>query len=104
MQTSVQTTWQVQEAKSRFSELIGLTLTQGPQTITRHGRAVAQIVALTNPTAPTNIGKELFSPSQADGDEMGDSFKRHLLNAPPVDTVLALAQRQNCKVPTDLGS
>lgn len=37
--------WQVQEAKSRLSELIERAAEEGPQTITRHGRPVAQIVA-----------------------------------------------------------
>ncbi len=30
--------WQVNEAKSRFSELIELAETEGPQVITRHGK------------------------------------------------------------------
>lgn len=30
--------WQVKEAKSRFSELIELAETEGPQLITRHGK------------------------------------------------------------------
>ncbi len=40
-------TWQVQEAKTRFSEMIDKALTEGPQTITRHGaeRAVAPSMA-----------------------------------------------------------
>ena len=38
-------TWQIQEAKERFSELINRTLKDGPQTITRHGEPVAVIVA-----------------------------------------------------------
>ena len=29
--------WQLKEAKSRFSELVGLTLKEGPQLVTRHG-------------------------------------------------------------------
>lgn len=30
-------TWQVQEAKARFSELLDTTLEKGPQIVTRHG-------------------------------------------------------------------
>ncbi len=30
-------TWQLQEAKSRFSELVARTLTEGPQLVTRRG-------------------------------------------------------------------
>ena len=29
--------WQLKEAKSRFNELIELTLKEGPQFVTRHG-------------------------------------------------------------------
>lgn len=36
--------WQVQEAKQRFSEVLRAAETDGPQTITRHGNAVAVII------------------------------------------------------------
>lgn len=36
--------WKVQQAKARFSELLDRTLKEGPQTVTRHGRAVAVIL------------------------------------------------------------
>jgi antitoxin Phd len=36
--------WPVQEAKSRFSELIDQSLTDGPQVVTRHGRATAVVI------------------------------------------------------------
>ncbi|MGA2409669.1 MAG: type II toxin-antitoxin system Phd/YefM family antitoxin [Candidatus Binataceae bacterium] len=36
--------WQIQEAKARFSEMVERTLTEGPQTVTRHGKAVAVLV------------------------------------------------------------
>ena len=91
----MQTTWQVQEAKSRFSELIGLSLAQGPQTITRHGRAVAQIVAIGSSAAPpkTNDGE----------DDNNDAFSRHLLSAPSVDVALELPKRRNRKLAPVLG-
>ena len=38
-------TWQVQEAKTHFSELIDRAQTDGPQTITRHGRPRAVVVS-----------------------------------------------------------
>ncbi len=41
--------WQVQEAKSRLSELLDRALTEGPQLITRHGRPVARVVAVDSP-------------------------------------------------------
>lgn len=41
--------WQVQEAKSRLSELLDRALSEGPQVITRHGRPVARVVAIDSP-------------------------------------------------------
>jgi len=37
-------TWQSQDAKSRFGELIDKTLSDGPQTITRRGVPVVKVV------------------------------------------------------------
>lgn len=37
--------WSVAEAKARFSELIAKAHSDGPQTITRHGRTTVVIVA-----------------------------------------------------------
>ena len=37
--------WQLQEAKSRFSEVVDLALTEGPQLVTRRGREAVVIVA-----------------------------------------------------------
>jgi antitoxin Phd len=36
--------WQIQEAKARFSELVDRVLKEGPQTVTRHGKAVAVVI------------------------------------------------------------
>jgi len=36
--------WQIQQAKARFSEFIDRALREGPQTVTRHGKAVAVLV------------------------------------------------------------
>ena len=38
-------TWTVAEAKAKFSEVIDRAETKGPQTVTRHGRTAAVIVA-----------------------------------------------------------
>lgn len=43
--STISHTWQVQEAKNRFSELIELARTQGDQLVTRHGKPVAMVVA-----------------------------------------------------------
>lgn len=38
--------WQLQEAKNRFSEVVDEALTHGPQTVTRHGREVVVVLAI----------------------------------------------------------
>jgi prevent-host-death family protein len=37
--------WQLQEAKNRLSEVVDRALTEGPQTVTRHGKPVVVIIA-----------------------------------------------------------
>ncbi len=61
------TTWQIQEAKNKFSELIDKTLSEGPQTVTKHGTEVA--VAL-----PIDQFRKLTAPKERLGD--------FLLNSP----------------------
>ncbi len=36
--------WQLQEAKQRFSELVRRTLEEGPQVVTKHGEEVVVVV------------------------------------------------------------
>ncbi len=38
--------WQLQEAKQRFSELVRRTLKEGPQVVTRHGEEVVVVVSV----------------------------------------------------------
>jgi len=38
-------TWQLQEAKSRFSELVDCTLAEGPQLVTRRGEEAVVVIA-----------------------------------------------------------
>ena len=38
-------TWQLQKAKSHFSELVELTLKDGPQMVTRRGKEAVVLVA-----------------------------------------------------------
>lgn len=38
--------WQIQEAKSRFSELLSRAATRGPQGVTRHGKRVAVVLSV----------------------------------------------------------
>ncbi len=49
---ALQSVWQVQEAKNRFSELIEAALAQGPQVVTRHGKPVVQIVPIEAANTP----------------------------------------------------
>ena len=38
--------WQVQEAKARFSEFLEVSLREGPQIVTRHGKEEAVLVSI----------------------------------------------------------
>ncbi len=63
-------TWQVQDAKSHFSELIERARTEGPQTITRHGTERAVILSIEDYRALAALKPD---------------FKAHLLGGPKVD-------------------
>ena len=63
-------TWQVQEAKTRLSEVIERARTEGPQMITRHGAARAVLISIE--------GYRALVAHQPD-------FKAHLLGGPKVD-------------------
>lgn len=39
-------TWQIQDAKARFSEFVEASLTQGPQIVTRRGQETAVLVPI----------------------------------------------------------
>jgi prevent-host-death family protein len=56
--------WAVQDAKNQFSRVVELATTIGPQTITRHGKPVAVIVAVDEfrkMSQPTETPLEFFS-------------------------------------------
>lgn len=38
--------WQVQTAKQRFSELVERAVSEGPQIVTKHGRATVAVVEI----------------------------------------------------------
>ena len=59
--------WQLQEAKQRFSELVRRTLEEGPQVVTRHGEEVVVVVP----------AEEYRRTSEKKPD-----FKEFLMNAP----------------------
>jgi prevent-host-death family protein len=41
----MKSSWALQDAKNRFSEVVDKALSQGPQLVTRHGRDAVVIVA-----------------------------------------------------------
>jgi prevent-host-death family protein len=53
------TSWQLQEAKNKFSELIDRALEEGPQVITRHGVEVAVVMPYAGYRKLTAPGKRL---------------------------------------------
>ncbi|HTU52674.1 MAG TPA: type II toxin-antitoxin system Phd/YefM family antitoxin [Acetobacteraceae bacterium] len=63
-------TWQVQDAKTRLSEVIERARTEGPQTITRHGRERAVLLSIEDYRA--------LAAHQPD-------FRAYLLGGPKVD-------------------
>ena len=64
-------TWQVQEAKTRLSELIEEAHSKGPQIITRHGRERAVILSIDDYRTLTACKPDL---------------KSYLLGGPKVDS------------------
>ncbi len=62
--------WQLQDAKQKFSEFVRKAVQDGPQVVTRHGEAVAVLVSVETYRALT--GK-------------GNDFKAFLLSAPEAD-------------------
>jgi antitoxin Phd len=62
--------WQIQEAKTRLSELIERARTEGPQTITRHGAERAVLLSIEDYRALASHKPD---------------FKAHLLGGPKVN-------------------
>ena len=44
----MKTSWALQDAKNRFSEVIDMSLRDGPQIVTRHGTPVVVIMAVSD--------------------------------------------------------
>lgn len=70
-------TWQVQEAKTKLSEVIDRAHTEGPQTITRHGKARAMVVSIEEYQAMTDVKATPKKPAM--------TFKELLLSGPKFD-------------------
>ena len=67
-------TWQVQEAKQRFSELVDCAINDGPQVVTRHGKEVVVVVNVNDYVRP---------------ESSGERFKRWIEEGPVVDDEIA---------------
>lgn len=63
--------WQLQDAKNRFSEVVDKALTEGPQYVTRNGKDAVVVVATAEFQPQTKPPKK--------------SFVEFLLSAPKVD-------------------
>jgi antitoxin Phd len=50
-------TWQIQQAKSRLSELIEKARSEGPQTITKHGKPSAVVLSIERYESMREAGK-----------------------------------------------
>ena len=64
--------WPLQEAKAKFSELVRLAQTQGPQTVTVHGQPMVMVTAIKTELKliagkyqPTGTGLDLLRAMQA---------------------------------------
>lgn len=81
-------TWQVQEAKNKFSELVERAGHGEPQVITKHGAEVAVLISIRQ-------YKERFAREQ--------SLVEFLLNSPLADSGLAVTRDQGAdRPPVDL--
>ena len=50
-------TWPVHDAKARFSEMLETSLAEGPQVVTKHGKAAAVLVPIRQWEALQCVGK-----------------------------------------------
>ena len=80
------TSWQLQEAKQRFSELVRRTLEEGPQVVTRRGEEVVVVVPVEE--------------YRRAGEKKPD-FKEFLMNAPDL-SVLDLERSKEMPRDVDL--
>jgi prevent-host-death family protein len=64
--------WQLQSAKQKFSEVVDRAIAEGPQVVTRRGRAVVVVVAI-------DAYRRLS--------EGGQDFKRFLVEGPDFESL-----------------
>lgn len=74
--------WSVQDAKARFSEVIERARTEGPQTVTRHGRKVAVVVSAEEDDRAAEIARnrafvaQLLAMPEGGDDDLFDPLPR----------------------------
>ncbi len=81
-------TWQVQDAKQRFSELVQRALDEGPQFVTRRGKVAVVVVA----------AKEY---EHLTGATSGSDFKSFLASAPDFTLLELDASTRDMPRPVD---
>jgi prevent-host-death family protein len=79
-------TWQVQDAKARFSEFLEASLTEGPQVVTRRGKEAAVLVPIhewrrLSSAARPNL-KELLLTAEPRTERLVPPRRRHRRRAP----------------------
>jgi prevent-host-death family protein len=81
------TTWKLQDAKARFSEVVRLAKSQGPQHVTVHGReevvviSAEEFAALRGGKAKPQTGQALID-ALSDARFSGFSFERDSVRSP----------------------
>lgn len=74
--------WKVQEAKARFSEVLGASLTEGPQIITRRGAEIAAVVPIEQwrrlESTVRSLKELLLEPGVAAGVPIARGHEHHL--------------------------
>ena len=64
-------TWQLQEAKNRFSEVVDSAIKHGAQTVTKHGRPAVVIVSVEEYRRATEGGKSLLAALRECPEDLG---------------------------------
>jgi prevent-host-death family protein len=82
--------WQLQTAKNRFSEVVELARTEGPQIVTRRGREAVVVVEV-------DRYRELVGERRP-----ARSFTEHLLSAPKLKGGLTTERRRDTGRKVDL--
>lgn len=71
-------TWQLQEAKNHFSEVVESAIKHGAQTVTKHGKPAVVIVSVDEYRRATHGGKSLLAALR----ECPEELAAHVLERP----------------------